>query len=176
MSVGSEFRLARSEDIPALHALIESAYRGDSAKQGWTHEADLLAGQRTDQQELAAILVDPHHVIIVAQPEKEIAGCVAVRRVSGGRAYLGMLTVDPLLQSGGLGRRLIAAAEDHARDAFAAKAMEMTVIVQREELIAYYLRRGYHLTCERRPFPLDDPKFGLPARRDLEFVVLEKAL
>jgi N-acetylglutamate synthase-like GNAT family acetyltransferase len=176
MKTGVTFRSARTSDIPALHTLIESAYRGETAKQGWTHEADLLGGQRTDQEQLAGILADQDQTILVADEDGQIIGCVAVRKIRTNRAYLGMLTVDPLLQSGGLGRRLIAAAEDHARNTFAASAMEMTVIVQRQELIAYYLRRGYHLTGETRPFPLDDPKFGLPTRRDLEFVVLEKAL
>jgi GNAT superfamily N-acetyltransferase len=97
-----------------------------------------------------------------------------VTRRPDGRGYLGLLTVEPTLQAAGLGRRLIAAAEDCAR-AFGAKAMEMTVIASRGELIAYYERRGYALTGERRPFPLDDPRFGLPKTRDLEFVVLEKA-
>ena len=54
--------------------------------------------------------------------------------------------------------------------------MEMTVIANRGELIAWYERRGYVLTGERRPFPLDDPRFGLPKTRDLAFVVLEKPL
>ena len=102
-------------------------------------------------------------------------GCVSVTRKPGGHGYLGQLTVDPTLQAAGLGKRLIAAAEDAAR-AFGAEAMEMTVIASRGELIAYYERRGYALTGERRPFPLDDPRFGLPKTRDLEFVVLDRTL
>ena len=87
-----------------------------------------------------------------------------------------MLTVDPQRQSAGLGRMILAAAEDHAAAHFAATRIEMTVIAQREELIAWYERRGYAPTGEQRPFPHDDPRFGLPTRDDLAFVVLEKTL
>ena len=162
-------------DLPALHALIERAYRGDSARAGWTHEADLLGGQRTDLAALGDMLADPDQQLLVALDGDGITGCVAVARKPDGRGYLGLLTVDPRLQAAGLGRRLIAAAEDCARG-FGAAVIEMTVIAGRVELIAYYERRGYALNGERRPFPLDDVRFGLPKTRELEFVVLAKAL
>lgn len=168
-------RSARADDLPALHALIEGAYRGDGARAGWTHEADLLGGQRTDPAALAALLADPAQHLLVAEAGGAIVGCVQVSRLAGDAAYLGLLTVSPARQAGGLGRRLIAAAEDAAR-ATGAAAMEMTVIRQRPELIAWYGRRGYALTGETRPFPLDDARFGLPRRRDLAFVVLAKPL
>lgn len=167
-------RTAVPEDLAPLHALIERAYRGDSAKAGWTHEADLLGGQRTDPEAILEIFDDPAQHLLVAHDGDALVGCVVVAD-RGGKGYLGMLTVDPARQAGGLGRSLIAAAEHCARG-FGATRMEMTVIVQRAELIAWYQRRGYALTGERRPFPLDDPRFGLPTRRDLEFVVLERAL
>lgn len=174
------FRPANTADIPALHGLIESGYRGDSAKRGWTHEADLLGGQRTDAETLAAIIADPEQTLIVAEAEDgALHGCVLCAdegEEEGERvAYLGMLTVRPDLQSAGLGRQLIAAAEEHARS-FGAGVMEMTVIKQRGELIDWYLRRGYRLTGREEPFPLDDPRFGLPKTRDLVFIVLDKPL
>lgn len=174
----TQLRMRRAEesDIPALHGLVESAYRGTSAKAGWTHEADLLDGQRTDRQELEAIIADPARQILMAHAGESLAGCVCIESRNDQRAYLGMLTVDPEKQSGGLGRQLIAAAEQIAREQFGASVMEMTVIAQRPELIAYYERRGYALTEETRPFPMDDPRFGLPKRDDLYFVVMEKAL
>jgi predicted N-acetyltransferase YhbS len=173
-------RTAAAGDIPALHALIESAYRGDAAKRGWTHEADLLGGQRTDREALTAIIADPAQTMLVGESEDgHMIGCVLVvdKGIRAGEriAYLGMLTVSPGLQAGGLGRRLVAAAEEHARD-FTADVMEMTVIKQRRELIEWYARRGYALTGREEPFPLDDPRFGLPKTRDLVFVVLAKAL
>ena len=162
-------------DLPALHALIERAYRGDSARMGWSHEADLLGGQRTDRAVLTEMLADPEQRLLVARDGRALTGCVSVRRVGPDRCYLGLLTVEPALQAAGLGRSLIAAAEDSARR-MGATVMEMTVIARRAELVAWYERRGYRLTGERRPFPLDDPRFGLPKTRDLEFVVLEKPL
>lgn len=169
-------RLARPDDISALHRLIESAYRGDSAKRGWTHEADLLGGQRTDPDKLAEIISDANHHMLVAEQNGTLVGCVDVTRVDDRRCYLGMLTVDPEMQANGLGRQLMTAAEEAASSHFNADVMEMTVIKQRAELIAYYERRGYVQTGEMRPFPLDDERFGLPKTRELEFVVLEKKL
>jgi predicted N-acetyltransferase YhbS len=172
-------RPATAADIPALHALIEGAYRGDSAKQGWTHEADLLGGQRTDREALAEIVADPKQTLLVAERDGALTGCVLVKDLGvrdGARvAYLGMLTVRPDLQAAGLGRALLAAAETHARG-FGAEIMELTVIKSRTELIPWYIRRGYALTGREEPFPIDDPRFGLPKTRDLVFVVMGKRL
>lgn len=172
-------RPATIADIAAAHALVESAYRGDSAKRGWTHEADLLDGQRTDAQALEGIVTDPRQILLLAEQDGALVGCVLVadKGVRDGArvGYLGMLTVRPELQTAGLGRQLVEAAEAHARG-FGANVMEMTVIKSRRELIEWYIRRGYHDTGREEPFPLDDPRFGLPKTRDLVFVVLAKAL
>lgn len=167
-------RQATHTDIPALHALIESAYRGDSARRGWTHEADLLDGQRTDPAALTEIIDDHDQRILLALDGDAIAGCVQIARTENGKAYLGLLSVNPLLQATGLGKQLIAAAEHAAVTYFDAHLIEMTVIKQRAELIAYYQRRGYSPTGEERPFPLSDERFGLPRTSELVFVVLAK--
>jgi predicted N-acetyltransferase YhbS len=104
-----------------------------------------------------------------------LVGCVQLTAKGDGTAYLGLLAVDPALQAGGIGAQLIAACEMAARDEFGATRMEMTVIDGRTELIAYYQRKGYALTGERRPFPMTDERFGLPMQ-NLEFVVLAKKL
>ena len=54
--------------------------------------------------------------------------------------------------------------------------MRMTVIDIRDELIAFYERRGYRRTGIKKPFPYGDARFGLPKRDDLRFEVLEKPL
>jgi ribosomal protein S18 acetylase RimI-like enzyme len=155
-------------DALALKDLLEAAYRGDSARQGWNHEADILDDERTSRAELDALLADPAVTILTARDGEALVGCVAVTRKDASLAYLGMLCVLPTLQSGGLGRRLLDAAEDLAR-AEGIAAMEMTVIDSRDSLIAWYERRGYARTGERRPFPvLRDPP--------ITFVVLEKPL
>lgn len=169
-------RPASPADRDTIHLLVESAYRGDTARRGWTHEADLLDGQRTDAAALDAILHDPAQRLLVAERAGRLIGCVAISDKGAGLAYLGMLTVDPAWQTGGLGRQLIDAAERTACEAFGATQMEMTVIRQREALIHYYQRRGYALTGEERPFPYGDERFGTPRRDDLSFVVLARDL
>ena len=163
-------------DIDRLHALIESAYRGDSAKRGWTHEADLLGGQRTDAKALREIIAAENQVILLAKDGESIAGCVQLSDIGDGLAYLGLLTVDPALQAAGLGRQLLAESERFVRENWQAQAIEMTVIRQRADLIAYYERRGYVRTGELRPFPHGDERFGLPKTAELEFEVLRKPI
>lgn len=159
---------ASPADAPVLKALLEAAYRGDSARAGWNHEADILDDERIARAELDALLADPAVTILTAREGSTLIGCVAVTRKSARLGYLGMLCVLPTLQSGGLGRRLLDAAEDHAR-CIGLSAMEMTVIDSRASLIAWYVRRGYVLTGETRPFPvLRDPP--------ITFAVLEKPL
>lgn len=169
-------RRAIPDDIDTLHRLIERAYRGETARAGWSHEANLLDGQRTDVEALTAIMADPREIMLVATDAGDLIGCVRLADEGEGQAYLGMLTVEPTLQAGGLGRRLLAEAEATAREVWATRVMRMTVIRQRDELIAWYQRRDYRLTGAEEPFPGDDPRFGLPKRQDLVFVVLEKPL
>lgn len=155
-------------DAPALKALLEAAYRGDSARRGWNHEADILDDERIAPGELEAMLADRAVTILTAREGDALLGCVAVTVKGVSLAYLGMLCVLPDRQSAGLGRGLLDAAEDHARKAGIA-AMEMTVIAGRDTLIAWYERRGYLRTGETRPFPV-------PRDPPLTFGVLEKPL
>lgn len=168
--------MAALADLPALHRLIESAYRGDTARRGWTYEADLLGGQRTDEDDLTDIMADPARAFVVAETSDGIVGCVMIADRGGGTAYFGMLSVDPDRQASGLGRRLLAEAELEVARRFGATRMEMRIINHRPELEAWYERRGYSLNGREEPFPMDDPRFGLPKRRDLKFQVMEKAL
>ncbi|WP_293881601.1 GNAT family N-acetyltransferase [Sphingomonas sp.] len=169
-------RFATLDDAPALHRLIESAYRGDRARLGWTHEADLLEGQRTDVEALSAILSDTEQRLIVAERNGVMIGCVQVTAIAGTTANIGHLSVEPKLQGTGLGRRLVAEAERVAVHHYSARLVEMTVIMQRPELIAWYGRLGFSPTGEHRPFPVDNPRFGIPRVPDLCFVVLAKSL
>ncbi len=104
-----------------------------------------------------------------------LQGCVSLRALSSEKWYLGALTVDPALQNAGFGRELLSSAEEYAA-VHGARMIEMTVVNVRDALIAWYERRGYHLTGETRPFPYGDDRFGVPTRSDLEFVVLSKSL
>jgi GNAT superfamily N-acetyltransferase len=165
------FRVAELDDVPVLDALVQSAFRGAASRAGWTTEADLLDGQRTDAAALTEIVESATGIILMAETGADIVGCCHVER----DGYFGMLSVRPVLQTGGIGSALLAEAERRAAT-FRATRMHMTVIRQRSDLIAWYERRGYRRTGETQPFPYGDERFGLPKVDDLEFVVLEKAL
>jgi ribosomal protein S18 acetylase RimI-like enzyme len=160
-------------DIPELVLLVNSAYRGDSSKKGWTTEADLLEGVRTDANTLLEQLDQPEQLILKAiDGSQKLIGCVSLQEKKE-KLYLGMLTVQPDIQATGIGKKLLTAAEICAKEKNIF-CIEMTVISVRHELIAWYQRRGYQLTGEKRAFPTDT-KFGIK-KQDLEFVVLEKNL
>ena len=170
-------RPALARDAERLAALVNSAYRGDSSRAGWTTEADLLGGQRTDPQALADFIGDggqpADRVMLVHETAGELRACVQLERHAD-HAYLGMLTIQPTRQATGLGRGLLAAAEAFVRDQWRLPGVVMTVIEQRGELIAWYERRGYRRTGETAAFPYGDPRFGEPKRDDLRVVVLAK--
>jgi ribosomal protein S18 acetylase RimI-like enzyme len=175
MMNGLATRPATTADAPALVALVNSAYRGDSSKAGWTTEADLLDGQRIDVETLTETIATPGNVILLHVQDHAPLACVHVER-TGDDCYVGMLTVRPTAQGSGLGRQLLEAAERWAIEQWSARSMHMTVIQQRIELIAWYERHGYSRTGERKPFPYGDERFGVPRRGDLEFEVLCKPL
>lgn len=163
---------ATEQDIPALNILVNSAYRGESSKKGWTTEADLLGGIRTDEDALRTMLQNPNVTILTYKQGGQLLGCVYLEK-KGQNMYLGMLTVAPDAQANGIGKHLLAVAEQAALEQ-QCRAITMTVIAVRHELIAWYERRGYRATGERKPFPAD-PSFGLP-KQSLEFIVMEKTL
>ena len=179
-------RLARRDEAEAVSALVNSAYRGDPSRAGWTTEADLLGGQRTDPDALREFMATDEtaldRVLLVYDGTAGGTGlgrlpeaCVQLER-RGDDAYLGMLTVQPVRQASGIGKRLLDAAEGWAAARWGARTIIMTVITQRPELIAWYERRGYHATGETAPFPYGDTRFGEPKRPDLQFIVLRKPL
>ena len=168
--------LATEKDVPGIVALVNSAYRGTAAKRGWTSEEHLIAGQRTSADSIVTILRDPQSVILLMRGQFMLNGCVHLKREANDTAFLGLLSVRPAMQGSQFGRHLLAAAERYVRKEFASRAIEMTVIEQREELISWYERRGYERTGERRPFPYDDVSLGTPTREDLKFVVLKRDL
>lgn len=173
----SAIRLAKPEDATDIVSLVNSAYRGQSSRQGWTTEADLLDGQRTDESAILGIIEDANSELLIYVNEMgRIQGCVQLERHGEKKAYLGMLTVQPLLQNSGLGKLMLNAAEDFVRTKWKLMTIEMTVISLRKELIEWYQRRGYALQNETRAFPCSNPRFGIPKRADLVFVVLKKNL
>jgi ribosomal protein S18 acetylase RimI-like enzyme len=169
---------ATAADLEAAAALVNSAYRGETSRQGWTTEADYLDGQRTDAGTLADDLAanpQARLMLLRDEPHGPLLGTVWLEPAGGQTWYLGMLTVRPDLQDRRLGRALLEAGEALAA-AKGARRIRLTVVNVRDTLIAWYRRRGYALTGEMQPFPYDDQRFGVPRRDDLHFVVLEREL
>lgn len=167
------FRAATVADIPALVALVTSAYRGEASRAGWTTEADLLDGNRIDPDVLRADIARPRSRVLIAERQGQMIACAHIADEDGA-GYFGMFSVLPSAQGGGLGKAVLAEAERIARDEWGLPAMRMTVIDVRDELIAWYERRGYVRTGIKKPFPYGDERFGIPKRPDLRFEVLEK--
>lgn len=173
------YRFADVTDAAVIADLVESGYRGERSRAGWTTEADLLDGQRIDVEGVLAVIRDPASRVLLAECEDEggveLLACAQLERKPD-YAYFGMFSVRPGLQNGGIGRAVLAEAERIAREDWALAAMRMSVIVQRAELIAWYERRGYARTGEYLPFPYGDERFGKPKRADLKFEMLVKQL
>ncbi|MFZ6001241.1 MAG: GNAT family N-acetyltransferase [Bacteroidota bacterium] len=168
-----EIRPATKDDAETLDQLVNSAYRGDSSRQGWTTEADLLDGTRTDAVAIRDLIGKPGTTLLKYVDAGQLLGCVELR-AENRKLYLGMLTVRPHLQGKGIGKELLKAAEAEARKQNC-HTIFMTVISVRKELIDWYVRHGYRPTGETKPFAFTDPRFGQPKMK-LEFIVLEKKL
>jgi ribosomal protein S18 acetylase RimI-like enzyme len=166
--------IAAKEDIAPIEKLVNSAYRGDSSRKGWTTEADLLDGIRTNKDVLSGMINRGDSIVLKCSNAKnQLVGCVYLQKKED-KLYLGMLTVAPDIQAQGIGKKLLQAAEEYAQTQ-QCTAITITVISLRQELIKWYERRGYKATGERKPFPSNDPRFGLP-KQQLEFIVMEKQL
>ena len=163
---------ATISDAAELTALVNSAYRGATSQQGWTSEAHLLDGIRIDEPTMAEYLRASDTTILKYIDEGgRIIACVYLQRRADNRLYLGMLTVSPTLQAGGIGRQLLLEAEIWAGKQ-GCQLIFMTVITTRHELIDWYKRRGYRDTGNREPFH-DTTRFGVP-KEFIELMVLEK--
>jgi ribosomal protein S18 acetylase RimI-like enzyme len=164
---------AIEEDARELNKLVNAAYRGDDSRQGWTTEADLLDGTRIDEAALRELIQSTDTTVLKYEEGGQLVGCVELR-IEHNKLYLGMLSVKPDTQGMGIGKKMLKAAEDHARE-LQCIAIKMTVIDGRQELIDWYVRHGYQLTGERKPFIVPDIRWGIP-KKSLEFVLLEKSI
>lgn len=169
------FRNATLDDVDVIVALVESAYRGDASRQGWTTEADFLDGRRTDAAGVADLIVKPDSRVLLAEADERLLACAHVAKLDA-TGYFGMFSVVPHLQGSGVGRAMLAHAERVVRDTWQCVEMHMSVISIRDELIAWYERRGYRRSGIHKPFPYGDERFGIPRRDDLRFEVLLKSL
>jgi N-acetylglutamate synthase-like GNAT family acetyltransferase len=168
------FRSAEIHDAESITRLVNSVYRGENSKKGWTTEADLLEGIRITTEKIEEIINSPDDVIIVAELNNEMPGCVNLTKMKN-QCMLGMLSVDVNLQNSGIGRKIIEYSEDFAKNTWGCNEMVMKVIGVRKELIEYYQRRGYKISGKKEPFTLNH-HFGKPQRNDLYFIYMTKKL
>ena len=165
--------IATPADISALKNLLNQAYRGESSKQGWTTEADIIAGDtRTDEADLEKVMRHAGSIFLIYSKENRIIGCVNLKK-EGKRLYLGMFSVSPQLQGRGIGKKILYAAEEYAGQV-QCEVIYMSVVSVRKELLDWYIRHGYYDTGETKPFPED----GLTGKhlQPLEFMILEKVV
>ena len=171
----ASFRDAVPADISAIVSLVESAYRGDVSRKGWTTEADLLDGQRVDPAGVADAIGKAGSRVLLAESGRRLLACCHIEK-QGDACYFGMFAVDPVLQGVGVGKCMMVEAERVAHVEFQCCEMQMTVISIRDDLIVWYERRGYRRTGVYKPFPYGDERFGIPKRDDLRFELLAKPL
>ena len=169
------FRAATLAEATAIVALVESAYRGESGRRGWTTESDLVEGHRTSKWEVSRLITQPDSRVILAHRDDLLIGCCHLRKKKNSCAF-GMFAVTPELQRAGVGKQLIQEAERVARDEYRCTQMELTVISVRAELIAWYERRGYLRTGKLRPFPAGNGCTGFAPKRELHFELMVKPL
>jgi len=169
----SKVSSAGPNDIKELVGLVNSAYRGEASTKGWTTEAHLLLGPlRTDEKLIEEMMGKPGATFLKCEEDNKISGCVYLEK-QGRNLYLGMLSVSPKKQAAGIGKKLLYAAEAHAKS-LGCSSITMNVISVRNELIAWYERHGYQKTGTSKPFLVDE-KYGKPTQQ-LILIDLEKQL
>jgi ribosomal protein S18 acetylase RimI-like enzyme len=178
------YRYAALGDARAVAALIERAYRAPETEGRWDSEAHLLRGPRTSPREIETLIGDPESRFVLLLRNQTTKGCALVQRrgLTGcsapgsehAGAYFGMFAIDTDHRGEGLGDKLLAECERRAKALWEATAMVMTVINVREQLLAWYGRRGYQPTGVRLPFPFTETSGE--TTRDFHLVELRKEL
>ena len=166
------FHTASKSEAEAIAQLVNKAYRPETGSAGWTHESDLVSGNRTSAGQVSELMSKPDSVILVGLKDSEIVACVHVEK-DGSNSHIGMLAVNPKLQGAGAGKQMLAHAERYANESFGSEKFIMAVVSSRSELIAFYLRRGYQKTGVVQDYPLS-AGVGTPKFTDLKTEALEK--
>ena len=168
-----ELRVACEADAKEIAALVNRAYRPSSKDAGWTHEARLVAGERTTTEQVLSLFHEQSTILLLCLGPKIVA-CVHVQGGQSG-AYIGMLATDPKLQAQGLGKQILLHGETYAQEHFEASVLKMSVLSSRPELLAFYERRGYVLTGEVEEYPLS-AGVGQPMVAGIQVLSLAKML
>jgi ribosomal protein S18 acetylase RimI-like enzyme len=167
-------RKAIVTDAQAIAQLVNAAYRGESSRAGWTTEADLLDGLRTSIEEVQRLIESENAIIFLCLNDKYLLGSICVEKVQDA-AHIGMFVVKPSLQDQGVGKLLLAAAEELAQQTWLVQKLQMHVISLRHELISFYERRGYRRTGVLSEFPVN-PAVWQPKLAGLKLEMLEKII
>ncbi|TVP57907.1 MAG: GNAT family N-acetyltransferase [Halomonadaceae bacterium] len=166
-------RVATLDDAEGIAGLVNRAYRPEPGAQGWTHESGLVTGARIQVGALQRSLQET--AVLLAFSGDELIGCVQVEGKQGKEkeAHVGMLAIAPAWQTGGFGKRLLAAAEAYGAGVLGVQVFVLIVIASRRELIEFYLRRGYRETGESLPYPVA-ANVGTPLDPATALTVLRK--
>lgn len=167
-----EFRIANEADASAIAGIVNAAYRPSPGTPGWTHESELVAGDRISPLQVIEIIRKTNSVILVGFINLAIVTCVHIEK-KGNSGHIGLLAVSPVLQTAGLGKQMLSLAEHYAREIFCVEQFILVVVSARRELIAFYLRRGYERTGEVTDYPIS-ADVGIPKNSDLKIEVLQK--
>ncbi|GAA4675778.1 GNAT family N-acetyltransferase [Frondihabitans cladoniiphilus] len=171
------FRPATAADTSVIVDLVTSAYRGEASTAGWTTEAHLIDGVRITPELLQHDLDNPAGLVLLGvEGDGTVVTCCNLVARDARVGYFGMFAVSPARQGEGLGKVVLAEAERLLRDEWSCTTMEMTVLDQRPELVAFYERRGFVRTGTFEEFPYGDERFGTPRVAGLRLAVLRKPL
>ena len=154
----SAIRLAGDADAPRITAVINAAFR--------IAEGFFIDGNRITQAEVEESL--NKGAFLLAEGDGKLNGCVYVE-LRGERSYLGLLSVDPTTQQSGLGSQLMIEAERYCRER-GSHAMDILIVSLREDLPAFYQKRGY-TESGTTPFPED-----VPTKIPCHFINMSKPL
>lgn len=164
--------IAKVADAGAVARLVNKSYRPEKGLRGWTHESDLVAGERTNERQVADAISRKDSFVLIGLRGQEVVACVHVEK-EGTNCHIGMLAVSPILQRKGIGRRMLSHAERFGSETFASEAFTMLVLSERPELISFYMKCGYQRTGATMDYPLS-AGVGVPTRGDLKVEVLKK--
>ena len=162
---------ANTSQAALIARLVNQAYRPASDTRGWTHEADLVAGDRTSAEQVA-LQISPRSPVLVALRNGDVIACVQIIH-DGPDCWIGMLATLPSEQNAGLGKKMLSAAEAYAIDHFMPKRLMMSVLTSRPELLSFYQRRGYQPTGNVTEYPVD-AGVGEPLISNLQVIELSK--
>ncbi|KAK7429468.1 hypothetical protein QQZ08_004060 [Neonectria magnoliae] len=173
-SVNLNFRIATLDDAPQLQPMVEAAFRSEDSRKDWTADMVLSDNFRIDIEEIIKKIVQPNSATLMATDDNDVlVGSISVFKLNPDVARLSLLAVDQKYQRRGVGRRILTYGEDYCRRVWGVKTFGLNVLSTREQLISWYVRRGYRRTGETTPFPYDLMK-GRPLPEGLMFIELEK--